>query len=334
MPMTGMPDGLRQRRAEVPRHAFDDEHRRRPRRRARGRPRAALRPRPATSPGRDSRRACEPIAAAGRRGRRPGCRAAARNSTVGASHAPPSSFTMCGAGLERSRPRGVRGLGRPPDSCRTAGRRSRARVARPAATQRVWYSTSSRLTDSVEARPWTTMPSESPTSSTSTPARSAAAGERRVVGGQHRDLPPVGRHAREHRERHRRRLAGGAGRSGRARSSSRCEIEEFAAAAHRADAREQELDVLVVVDEVEPLAVHDQERRRLVRVEVAAVRIGEARRGTAPKSCARSRRRAGARARSACRRAPAGRRRGPAWASAASGANRPSRRAGTRRRTG
>jgi hypothetical protein len=54
-------------------------------------------------------------------------------------------------------------------------------------------------------------------------------------------------------------------------------MEEFAAPAHRRDAREQEPHVLSVVDEVEALAVDDQKRRRLVRVEVPAVRIGEPR---------------------------------------------------------
>ena len=39
---------------------------------------------------------------------------------------------------------------------------------------------------------------------------------------------------------------------------------------------QEELDVLLVVDEVEPLAVHDQERGSLERVEVSAVRVGEA----------------------------------------------------------
>ena len=51
---------------------------------------------------------------------------------------------------------------------------SSGRVA-PRATQRVWYAISSTLTASVLAAPWTTMPSESPTSSTSIPAASATA---------------------------------------------------------------------------------------------------------------------------------------------------------------
>ena len=43
----------------------------------------------------------------------------------------------------------------------------------PVATQRVWYVISASFTGSVEACPCTTMPSESPTSSTSTPAASS-----------------------------------------------------------------------------------------------------------------------------------------------------------------
>ena len=160
-------------------------------------------------------------------------------------------------------------------------------------------------------------------------------GERRVVGGQHRDLPSVRRHPGERgngdrgflRARTARRVMCGRSsddpfvhRATRARAvprplearspatrRSRCEIEEFAWAAHRGDAREQQRNMVAIVDEVEPLAVHDQQRRRVVSVEVAAVRVGEAARGSSPRSCARSRRRAGARARPACRRAPADR---------------------------
>ena len=39
-------------------------------------------------------------------------------------------------------------------------------------------------------------------------------------------------------------------------------VEELAPAAHRVDALEQQVEVLGVVDEVEPLAVHDQQRAR------------------------------------------------------------------------
>jgi hypothetical protein len=49
-----------------------------------------------------------------------------------------------------------------------------ARVA-PRLASRVWYTASSRVTGSVFATPWTTMPIESPTRTTSTPASSASA---------------------------------------------------------------------------------------------------------------------------------------------------------------
>src|SRR5690349_4566583 len=55
------------------------------------------------------------------------------------------------------------------------------------------------------------------------------------------------------------------------------EVEELAPPPHAFDARDQQLEVLGVVDEVEPLAVDDEKRRVVVLVEVAAVRIGESR---------------------------------------------------------
>ena len=51
---------------------------------------------------------------------------------------------------------------------------SSARVA-PRLASRVWYTASSRVTGSVFGTPWTTMPIESPTRTTSTPASSASA---------------------------------------------------------------------------------------------------------------------------------------------------------------
>ena len=44
----------------------------------------------------------------------------------------------------------------------------------PRATQRVWYSMSSIETGNVDGWPWITIPSESPTNRTSTPASSSA----------------------------------------------------------------------------------------------------------------------------------------------------------------
>ena len=171
---------------------------------------------------------------------------------------------------------------------------------------------SSSVTGSVGAWPCTTMPSESPTSSTSTPARSASRGEARVVGGQHRDAsrprrPSVAsvvtRHARR-RGRHR----AWAGRSGLRAQVVLAKVEELAPAAHRRRRARAAASMCVgIVDEVEPLAVDDQQRRLVVLVEEARVGVGEARQVLRRGSTARSRRRAGARARPACPPAPAGR---------------------------
>ena len=90
---------------------------------------------------------------------------------VGASQAPPSSFTICApaaiifeqlrnawAGDSWKLPNGM--------SAMTSAR------SLPRATQRTWYSVSSTFTESVSSLPWITMPSESPISSMSTPASS------------------------------------------------------------------------------------------------------------------------------------------------------------------
>src|SRR5260370_18121546 len=55
------------------------------------------------------------------------------------------------------------------------------------------------------------------------------------------------------------------------RRSLRAEIEELAPSAHALDAREQQLEMLGVVDEVQPLAVDDEQRRVVVLVEIPAV---------------------------------------------------------------
>src|SRR5215468_6748943 len=61
------------------------------------------------------------------------------------------------------------------------------------------------------------------------------------------------------------------------RRSLNPQVEELALAAHAADPGEQQLEVLGVVHEIQPLAVHDEERCSLVPVEVAAIGIGDAR---------------------------------------------------------
>ena len=185
------------------------------------------------------------------------------------------------------------------------------------------------------AWPWITMPSESPTSSTSTPARSAERGEARVVRGQHRDLRPVARHRAS------------AGTVTRAAAGGSARGRRTASWASQADwprlknSRRPRIEAIRASSRSKWSGLSTKLSRSLLTissgassygVEEAAVGVGEPRQVAARRSCARSRRRAGARARSASRPAPAGRRRGPASASAASGANRPSRRARTRRR--
>src|SRR6185312_3095639 len=53
-------------------------------------------------------------------------------------------------------------------------------------------------------------------------------------------------------------------------------VEEFAPAAHALDALDQQLEVLGHVDEIEALAVHDQQGAIGIAVEVARVRLREA----------------------------------------------------------
>src|SRR6266700_5400181 len=60
-------------------------------------------------------------------------------------------------------------------------------------------------------------------------------------------------------------------------ASWRAQIEEFPPAAHALDVREEQLEMLGIVDEVQPLAVDDQNRRLVVLVEIPAVRIGQPR---------------------------------------------------------
>src|SRR5213082_3337267 len=50
--------------------------------------------------------------------------------------------------------------------------------------------------------------------------------------------------------------------------SWRAQIEEFPPAAHALDVREEQLEMLGIVDEVQPLAVDDQHRRLVVLVEI------------------------------------------------------------------
>src|ERR1700682_1982385 len=55
------------------------------------------------------------------------------------------------------------------------------------------------------------------------------------------------------------------------------QVEELAPSAHVADAAEQKAQMVRIVDEIEALAVDDQERCVLVLIEVARVRIGQPR---------------------------------------------------------
>src|ERR1700687_2535973 len=59
--------------------------------------------------------------------------------------------------------------------------------------------------------------------------------------------------------------------------STLSQVEELAPPAHVADAAEQEPQMVRIVDEIEALAVDDQERCLLVLIEVAGVRIGQPR---------------------------------------------------------
>ena len=108
--------------------------------------------------------------------------------------------------------------------------------------------------------------------------------------------------------------------SRRGAASGMAEVEELARAAHRCDALEQQVEVRGLVDEIEPLAVDDQQRRRVVLVEIAAVARRPAARGTLRDRALEVDAAPAARARSASPPAPAGRSPGRAPASAASGA--------------
>src|SRR6202049_4442994 len=59
--------------------------------------------------------------------------------------------------------------------------------------------------------------------------------------------------------------------------STLSQVEELAPPAHVADAAEQKAQMVRIVDEIEALTVDDQERRLLVLIEVARVRIGQPR---------------------------------------------------------
>ena len=56
----------------------------------------------------------------------------------------------------------------------------------------------------------------------------------------------------------------------------RPQVEELAPPTHALYVREQQLEVVGVVDEVQALAVDDEQRRIIVLIEVPAVRVGQA----------------------------------------------------------
>src|SRR6185437_4248043 len=74
------------------------------------------------------------------------------------------------------------------------------------------------------------------------------------------------------------RPGGGLASAGRWRGAAKAllrPVEEFAPAAHRVQALDEEVQVLRDLHEVQALAVHDEERAVGVVVEVARVRLGE-----------------------------------------------------------
>ncbi len=104
-------------------------------------------------------------------------------------------------GIERRCGRGVR--------TGTACRTSRNARCSPRATQAVWYSISATVTGSVLPRPCTTMPSESPTSTLSTPPRRSPARSRRRSRSASSGAGPRGAPAATGKGDGRRAVAGG-----------------------------------------------------------------------------------------------------------------------------
>src|SRR5262252_2507982 len=52
-------------------------------------------------------------------------------------------------------------------------------------------------------------------------------------------------------------------------------VEELAVAAHRSDALEQQVEIPILVREVEPLGIHDQDRNPGEMIKEAVVAVGE-----------------------------------------------------------
>src|SRR5262252_5717077 len=52
-------------------------------------------------------------------------------------------------------------------------------------------------------------------------------------------------------------------------------VEELAVAAHRPDALDQQVEIPILVREVEPLGIHDQDRNSAEMIEETVVAVGE-----------------------------------------------------------
>ena len=110
------------------------------------------------------------------------------------------------------------------------------------------------VTGSVDSWPCSTLPSESPISSVSTPRLLEHGGEARVVAGEHRDLVAVLRHLLQRAERDSHAasfaVATRGGLSYMVPDALRAQAEELARAAHaRLCARNKQLKIARLIDE-------------------------------------------------------------------------------------